>query len=89
MTTGIIFLRVSVKVVDEFKPDTFVFENVPGLLSAKPGGKAVTERIYEAFKEIGFEIRKPELLKKSIYTASELGIPQKKQGNHYWSKEIC
>ncbi len=67
-----------VKVVDEFKPDIFVFENVPGLLSANPGGKPVTNRIYEAFKEIGYEIRKPELLKKSIYTASELGVPQKR-----------
>lgn len=67
-----------VKVVDEFKPDIFVFENVPGLLSANPGGKPVTNRIYEAFKEIGYDIRKPELLKKSIYTASELGVPQKR-----------
>jgi DNA (cytosine-5)-methyltransferase 1 len=67
-----------VKVVDEFKPEVFVFENVPGLLSAIPGGKPVTERIYEAFDEIGYEIRKPELLKKSVYTASELGVPQKR-----------
>jgi DNA (cytosine-5)-methyltransferase 1 len=67
-----------VKVVDEFKPEVFVFENVPGLLSAKPGNKPVTERIFEAFKEVGYEIRKPELLKKSVYTASELGVPQKR-----------
>ena len=67
-----------VKIVSEFKPDVFVFENVPGLLSATPGGKHVTERIYEAFNEVGYEIRKPELLKKSVYTASELGVPQKR-----------
>ena len=67
-----------VKVVNEFKPEVFVFENVPGLLSATPGGKPVTERIYEAFNEVGYEIRKPELLKKSVYTASELGVPQKR-----------
>jgi DNA (cytosine-5)-methyltransferase 1 len=67
-----------VKVVDEFKPEVFVFENVPGLLSATPGDKPVTERIYEAFNEVGYEIRKPELLKKSVYTASELGVPQKR-----------
>jgi DNA (cytosine-5)-methyltransferase 1 len=67
-----------VKVVDEFKPEVFVFENVPGLLSAKPGGKPVTERIFEAFNEVGYEIRKPESLKKSVYTASELGVPQKR-----------
>jgi DNA (cytosine-5)-methyltransferase 1 len=67
-----------VKVVDEFKPEVFVFENVPGLLSAMPGGKPVAERIYEAFNEVGYEIRKPELLNKSVYTASELGVPQKR-----------
>jgi DNA (cytosine-5)-methyltransferase 1 len=67
-----------VKVVNEFKPEVFVFENVPGLLSATPGGKPVTERIFEAFNEVGYEIRKPSLLKKSVYTASELGVPQKR-----------
>jgi DNA (cytosine-5)-methyltransferase 1 len=67
-----------VKVVDEFKPEVFVFENVPGLLSACPGGIPVTERIYKAFKKIGYEIRKPDLLKKSIYTGTELGVPQKR-----------
>ena len=67
-----------VKVVDEFKPEIFVFENVPGLLSAVPGGKAVTERIYEAFNEVGYEIRKSDILKNSIYTASDLGVPQKR-----------
>lgn len=67
-----------VKVVNEFQPDLFVFENVPGLLSASPGNKPVTERIFEAFHEIGYEIRNPKNLKKSIYTASELGVPQKR-----------
>lgn len=65
-------------VVDEFKPDIFVFENVPGLLSATPGDIPVTERIYNAFNKINYEIRTPELLKKCVYTASELGVPQKR-----------
>jgi DNA (cytosine-5)-methyltransferase 1 len=67
-----------VKVVDAFHPDCFVFENVPGLLSACPGEIPVTERIFEAFQNIGYEIRDPEKLKKSIYTASDLGVPQKR-----------
>jgi len=67
-----------VKVVDEFKPDVFVFENVPGLLSACPGNTPVTKRIYKAFKDIGYDIRDPESLKKSVYTASDLGVPQKR-----------
>lgn len=65
-----------VKVVEEFQPDAFIFENVPGLLSACPGSTPVTERIYKAFQRIGYEIRSPELLKKSIYTASDFGVPQ-------------
>jgi DNA (cytosine-5)-methyltransferase 1 len=65
-----------VKVVNHYKPKIFVFENVPGLLSAAPGDKLVTERIYEAFKEIGYEIRNPIDMKKSIYNAKHLGVPQ-------------
>lgn len=67
-----------VKTVDHYQPEIFVFENVPGILSAKPGGELVTERIFKAFSEIGYEIRKPELLKKSLYFASEFGVPQKR-----------
>lgn len=67
-----------VKVVDAFQPSVFVFENVPGMLSAKPGNKLVSERIYEAFKNSNYEIRLPEDLKKSIYTASDFGVPQKR-----------
>lgn len=67
-----------VKIVDHFKPKFFVFENVPGLLSACPGGKPVKERIYEAFDKIGYEIRSPEELKNSVYCAEDYGVPQKR-----------
>jgi len=68
-----------VKVVDEFKPDIFVFENVPGILSAKPGGRHVTERIYEAFKNIGYIIREPKELKKSVFDAKDFQVPQERK----------
>jgi len=68
-----------VKVVDAFKPKVFVFENVPGILSACPGGFPVTERIYDAFKNIGYKIRKPEELKYSQFLASDFGVPQKRK----------
>lgn len=42
-----------VKVVDALKPKAFIFENVTGMLSAKPGGKPVVERIYNAFGKVG------------------------------------
>ena len=67
-----------VKIVDYFKPKAFVFENVPGLLSACPGDKPVRERIYEAFKHIGYDIRTPETLKDAVYCAEDFNVPQKR-----------
>lgn len=67
-----------VKIVDHFKPKAFVFENVPGLLSACPGGTPVRERIYEAFKTIGYDIRTPDALKNSVYCAEDFDVPQKR-----------
>lgn len=65
-----------VRVVDNYKPSVFVFENVPGMLSAKPGDILVINRIYDAFEKIGYEIRKPILMKKSVYSAYDFGVPQ-------------
>jgi len=66
------------KVVEEFQPSVFVFENVPGILSAYPGDKKVTERIYEYFHEHGYDIKTPEKLKSVIQSASDFGVPQKR-----------
>lgn len=65
-----------VKVVDYYKPKVFAFENVPGILSAKPGDKLVIERIYEAFENIGYEIRKPNKLKNAIFSSADFQVPQ-------------
>lgn len=67
-----------VKIVDHFKPKAFVFENVPGLLSACPGDTPVRVRIYEAFKAIGYDIRTPDTLKNSVYCAEDFDVPQKR-----------
>lgn len=68
-----------VKVVNEFEPDIFVFENVPGILSACPGDKPVKERIYAAFENIGYVILKPDSLKKAVYSSYDFGVPQKRR----------
>jgi DNA (cytosine-5)-methyltransferase 1 len=68
-----------VKVVDEFRPEVFVFENVPGLLSARPGEIPVTERIFSAFHEIGYHIRTPERMRASVYNSSDFGVPQSRK----------
>jgi DNA (cytosine-5)-methyltransferase 1 len=66
--------------VDFYKPDVFVFENVPGILSANPSGsKPILELIYESFDKIGYEIRRPTEMKKSVYDSSNFGVPQKRK----------
>ena len=67
-----------VKIVEHFKPKVFVFENVPGLLSACPGEIPVRIRIYNAFKAIGYDIRTPDNLNKSVYCAEDFDVPQKR-----------
>lgn len=68
-----------VKVVKFFRPKIFVFENVPGILSAKPGDKLVIERIFEAFSEIDYEIRTPDAIGRSIYSAADFQVPQERK----------
>ncbi|MDX6746825.1 DNA cytosine methyltransferase [Polaribacter sp. PL03] len=67
-----------IKVVEEFQPNIFVFENVPGILSACPGDKKVTERIFEYFDQHGYDIKTPDELKNVILSASDFGVPQKR-----------
>ncbi|MDG1805917.1 DNA cytosine methyltransferase [Flavicella sp.] len=68
-----------IKVVDHFQPELFVFENVPGMLSASPGGVKVTQRIYKSFSDHGYEIVEPDKLKSVIQVASDFGVPQKRK----------
>ena len=64
------------KVVDAFRPYLFVFENVGGLLSAKPGGIPVRKRIFDAFTEIGYQIRTPDEMPTALYNAANFEVPQ-------------
>lgn len=67
-----------IKVVDAFLPSVFVFENVPGILSACPGDIMVTDRIYEAFQSSGYKILQPNKLSSATFTATDFGVPQKR-----------
>lgn len=67
-----------VKIVNHYQPKLFVFENVPGLLSACPGDKPVRFRIYEAFKSIGYEIKEPDELKNAVYCSADFNTPQER-----------
>ena len=65
-----------VKIVEHYQPMLFVFENVPGLLSACPGDTPVRYRIYDAFKSIGYDILSPDELKNAVYCSVNFGTPQ-------------
>ncbi len=67
-----------INVVSEFKPKFFIFENVEGILSAKPGDVPIIERIKDSFEKIGYFI--PENLKETaLFDLSYYNIPQKRK----------
>lgn len=64
-------------VVNRYRPDLFVFENVPGILSAAPDGTPITNLIREGFQGIGYEIIND--LRFAKVNASEYGVPQNRE----------
>jgi DNA (cytosine-5)-methyltransferase 1 len=67
-----------VKLVNHFQPKAFVFENVEGILSAKPGGIPIVSRIRKAFNEIGYEIT-DNLRDNALFDTSYYQVPQKRK----------
>ena len=65
------------KVVKRYKPKLFVFENVPGILSAKPNGVPIIDVIRDSFNEIGYNTLFD--LKKAIIDFTQYGIPQNRK----------
>ena len=68
-----------IKIVQQYKPKAFVFENVPGLLSAKPGdGKTlIVDKIKAEFEKAGYIIL--DKLENAVIDMSQYGIPQKRK----------
>ncbi len=66
-----------VKVVDEYQPKIFVFENVVGLLSAKPKDRHVVDLIREEFDKHGYGIIS-DLKKYALQDLTLFGVPQKR-----------
>jgi len=60
-----------VRLIDELSPKWFIMENVMGLLSMNGG--AVKEAIFEAFKEIGYNV------KAKVLNAADFGVPQNRK----------
>lgn len=67
-----------VKMVNHFQPKAFVFENVEGILSAKPGGISIVKRVRKAFEEIGYEITE-NLRGNALFDTSYYNVPQKRK----------
>ena len=65
------------EVVKHYCPDAFVFENVPGILSAKPTDQPIIEIIQGSFDEAGY-VTLPNL-KDALIDFTEYGIPQNRK----------
>lgn len=62
-------------VVNRYKPILFVFENVPGILSAAPNGTPITDMIKSGFESIGYEIAN-DLKSLALVNAADYSVPQ-------------
>lgn len=63
-----------IKVVKQYRPKAFLFENVPGILSAQPGGFPIIDAIKKTFDEAGYVVLTN--FKKAVLDFSEFGVPQ-------------
>jgi DNA (cytosine-5)-methyltransferase 1 len=66
-----------IDIVKHFSPKLILFENVTGMLSAKPDGFRIIDKIKDEFDKAGYEILND--LKKTIVDFSEYGIPQNRK----------
>lgn len=66
-----------IKVLERYKPKVFVFENVPGILSAKPGDRPIIEIIQESFDAAGYHLL-PDL-SQAIIDFTDYGVPQNRK----------
>ncbi len=64
-------------VVNRYRPKAFVFENVPGILSAAPDGTPITDHIRKGFNDIGYEII--DDLRKAKVNAGDYSVPQNRE----------
>jgi DNA (cytosine-5)-methyltransferase 1 len=66
------------EVVKSFNPKLIVFENVEGILTAKPGGISIIDRISKSFQKLGYDISS-DLRNDAMFNVSEYGVPQNRK----------
>ena len=64
-------------VVSRYKPKAFVFENVPGILSAAPTGEPIIDIITRAFNDAGYVVLND--LSEAVVDFSDYGVPQNRK----------
>lgn len=65
-------------VVKRYSPRFFVFENVPGMLSASPDGELITDKIRQGFDSIGYSITN-DLKNCALLNAVDYSVPQNRK----------
>jgi DNA (cytosine-5)-methyltransferase 1 len=63
-----------IRVLQHYRPQVFVFENVVGLLSAIPDGTPIREKIRESFINAGYRVI--ENFHNVVYDVADFGVPQ-------------
>lgn len=83
------------KAVERYQPEIFVFENVPGMLSAMPDGTPIIDLIKNDVQKIGYEIV-DDIKTHALIDISDFGVPQNRKRvilvglkNNINSKEKC
>ncbi|MGN8626911.1 DNA cytosine methyltransferase [Bulleidia sp. HCP3S3_G12] len=67
-----------ISVINRYQPKLFVFENVPGMLSAMPDGTLITDLIKRDLSKIGYEIIN-DIRDHALIDTSEFGVPQSRK----------
>lgn len=65
-------------IVNRYRPKIFIFENVPGMLSAVPDGTQITDLITKGFDQIGYDIIS-DIKKYAQIDMSDYGVPQNRK----------
>ena len=63
------------QIVEKLQPKLFVFENVPGMLSAMPDGTPIIDLIRRDIESKGYEIIE-DIRKYAVLDASDFSVPQ-------------
>lgn len=65
------------RVVNHYKPNFFIFENVQGILSAAPDGTPIIDSIKNSFRSSGYIILDDVQL--AVFDLSDYGVPQNRK----------